>query len=92
MGLDIECKALAQTMKTRKQAMRKSITKKCIDKKRSVGRPRKSNIKVELLSETSSESTSIRTSVITKGPDQNIHMLQTKKLMKSNSIISDIQV
>lgn len=86
MGLDFECKQLAQTMKTNRQIMKKSIPKKCIDKKRSVGRPRKQNVNEEL-SEISSENASTRASVITRKPDHNIHMLQTKKIKKPNSEI-----
>lgn len=92
MGLDFEFKSLANTMKTKKQAMKKSIGKKCVNKKRSVGRPRKSNIKAEIFSDASLENSPIRTSVIKKMPDENFHAYQNKKLIKSNHTISEIKV
>lgn len=57
MGYIFECKRLAQMMKTKKQTMKKSPKK--LEKKRSVGRPRKPKIKEEPLSDDSADNIEI---------------------------------
>lgn len=89
MGFVVECKKLVQIMKTKKQLMKKSIPKKSV-KKRSVGRPRKSKIKEEPLSDSSSENIVHPMAVASKIPIGKVQICRTTKpLLKSNS---DVQV
>lgn len=91
MGLVFECKRLAEIMKTKKQSMKKSTPQKLV-KKRSVGRPRKSKIKDEQLSDSSSEDTVIRhTPLVSKIPIEKVQPIRqnTKSLLKP---ISEVQV
>lgn len=85
MGFVDECKKLARIMKTKKQTLKKSTPKKFL-KKRSVGRPRKSKIKDELLSDSSSENIVRHTPVASKIPIEKSQICRpTKPLLKSNS-------
>lgn len=72
-------------MKTKRQTMKKTSTKKLI-KKRSVGRPRKSKIKYdELSSETSLECIKMRTQVATTIPVEKAQIRSTVRQPKPNS-------
>ncbi|XP_060871507.1 uncharacterized protein LOC132945765 isoform X3 [Metopolophium dirhodum] len=85
MGFHFECKTLAHIMKTKRQSLKKTSTKKLV-KKRSVGRPRKSKIKYdELSSETSLECIKMRTQVATSIPVEKAQIRSTLRQPKPNS-------
>ncbi|XP_008185144.1 uncharacterized protein LOC100166607 isoform X1 [Acyrthosiphon pisum] len=85
MGFHFECKTLAHIMKTKRQSLKKTSTKKLV-KKRSVGRPRKSKIKYEeLSSETSLECIKMRTQVATSIPVEKSQIRSTVRQPKPNS-------
>lgn len=85
MGFHFECKTLAHIMKTKRQSLKKTSTKKLL-KKRSVGRPRKSKIKYdELSSETSLECIEMRTQVARSIPLERAQIRSTVRQPKPNS-------
>jgi len=83
MGFHFECKSLAHTMKTKRQTMRKTSTKKLV-KKRSVGRPRKSKIKYDELP-SSLECINMSTQVATSIPVEKSQIRSTVRQPKPNS-------
>lgn len=92
MGFYVDCQRLACIMKTKRHSLRKSDTKKNVITKRSVGRPKKSNIKSELSSDMSPEHITHLTSVITKKPVQKAQSRKTPKPLNYISPISEVPV
>lgn len=83
MGFYVECKSLVVSMRAKRKNVKKPITKKVV-KKRSVGRPRKTN--------TLSHIIPIHTSVITKTPIEPVKVQKNTKLLNTKSAVSQVQV
>lgn len=92
MGFYVDCQKLALAMKTKRQTLRKSVTKKNVVLKRSVGRPKKSDIKSELSADTLSERNTPLTSVITKKPVQKALSRKTPKSLNYIPPVSEVPV
>lgn len=88
-GFNDEFNKLASNMKTKRRTIKKSITKMSV-KKRSVGRPRKSKVKSEPLSDM--ENISMHTTADREMQHEQIEMCQIIKPFKCSPVISDVQV